>query len=86
MADASGARARAMGMLRPFADAVVQVLIVGSGNSVKIKNQSFIIQFKINTTTPTYNIGKIILSLFRLLPLILYFTTKTKKIKVDISI
>ena len=34
MADASGARARAMGVLRPFADAVVQVLTVGSGNSV----------------------------------------------------
>lgn len=34
VADASGARARAMGVLRPFADAVVQVLTVGSGNSV----------------------------------------------------
>ena len=34
MADASGARARGMGVLRPFADAVVQVLTVGSGNSV----------------------------------------------------
>ena len=34
VADASGGRARAMGVLRPFADAVVQVLTVGSGNSV----------------------------------------------------
>jgi len=31
---------------------------------------------------PIYNIGKTILSLFKCLPLILYFTTKAKKIKV----